>query len=405
MNWSPQQDAALTAVHQWLENGSEQVFRLFGYAGTGKTTLARHFAEGVSGRVLFGAFTGKAAYVLQSKGCIGATTIHKLIYIPSSRSKARLMELEDALRLLEAQPAPEDSVQAANHLANIHWHKEEIEAEKENVNRPMFKLNLESVVRDARLLIIDECSMVDQIIGEDLLSFGTKILVLGDPAQLPPVKGAGFFTECKPEIMLTEIHRQAKDNPIISLATTVREGGIPSLGRYGESVIIPRSEFNREHVLAADQVIVGRNQTRHDFNDRFREILGRKQKLPESGDKLVCLRNNHDLGILNGGIWYVQDELGTTDDRVILRIKDEIDGFVTEVEAHSKIFLREEIPWWDKKDAEEFDYGYALTCHKAQGSQWNHVLVFDESASFRQNRVQWLYTAITRAAERVVVVL
>ena len=57
--------------------------------------------------------------------------------------------------------------------------------------------------------------MVDEDLGRDLLSFGKPVLVLGDPAQLPPVKGGGFFTEAEPDVMLTEVHRQAADNPII----------------------------------------------------------------------------------------------------------------------------------------------------------------------------------------------
>src|SRR5665213_2774895 len=82
MAWSPQQDAALTQVAAWLKRGEPQVFRLFGYAGTGKTTLARHLAEDIEGEVIFAAYTGKAALVLRSKGCKGARTIHSLIYRP-----------------------------------------------------------------------------------------------------------------------------------------------------------------------------------------------------------------------------------------------------------------------------------------------------------------------------------
>ena len=67
--------------------------------------------------------------------------------------------------------------------------------------------------------------MVDEELGRDLLSFGKPVLVLGDPAQLPPVKGGGFFTEAEPDIMLTEVHRQAADNPIIRMSMVVREGG------------------------------------------------------------------------------------------------------------------------------------------------------------------------------------
>src|ERR1041385_1883895 len=83
--FSPQQDAALKAVAEWLKakpgrGQTPLVFRLFGYAGTGKTTLARHIAEGVDGKVLCAAFTGKAALVMRSKGCEGASTIHSLIY-------------------------------------------------------------------------------------------------------------------------------------------------------------------------------------------------------------------------------------------------------------------------------------------------------------------------------------
>ena len=80
MSWSPQQDAALKAVAEWLRRGDRPVFRLFGYAGTGKTTLAKHIAEDVDGEVAFGAYTGKAALVLRSKGCPDASTIHSMIY-------------------------------------------------------------------------------------------------------------------------------------------------------------------------------------------------------------------------------------------------------------------------------------------------------------------------------------
>ena len=147
MKWSPEQDRALGAVAAWLRAGDRQVFRLFGYAGTGKTTLARHVAEGVTGATVFAAFTGKAAHVLRSKGCVGAGTIHSLIY---------RMRGED-----------EDG--------------------------PTFVLNDDSMAGKAGLIVIDECSMVDAEIGRDLLSFGTPVLVLGDPAQLPPIAGGGFF--------------------------------------------------------------------------------------------------------------------------------------------------------------------------------------------------------------------
>src|SRR5579884_4347719 len=170
--FTPAQDAALNAVAEWLKEkpgtkGTSQVFRLFGYAGTGKTTLAKHLAEHVDGEVKFAAFTGKAASVMRGKGCRGASTIHSLIY----------------------------------------------RARESGEEVPSFDLWEEAPASKAELIIIDECSMVDAELGRDLMSFGKPILVLGDPAQLPPVKGGGFFTDAEPDVMLTEIHRQAKDDP------------------------------------------------------------------------------------------------------------------------------------------------------------------------------------------------
>ena len=199
MIWSPQQDRALSDVANWLRSRDQQVFRLFGYAGTGKTTLARHFAEGVGGQVLFAAYTGKAAHVMRGKGCEGASTIHRLIY-----------QAEDVFSCPE-HPEVEQ------HDASCR------KCDGALVRRPRFSLNRDSPLGSARLLIIDECSMVSETIGRDLLSFGVPVLVLGDPFQLPPPAGCGFFTAAEPDIMLTEIHRQRRDNPIIRLSMDIRD--------------------------------------------------------------------------------------------------------------------------------------------------------------------------------------
>lgn len=404
MAWSPQQDRALRAVDDWIRCGEQQVYRLFGYAGTGKTTLARHLAEGVDGDVLFGAYTGKAAHVLHQKGCPNASTIHGLIYLPASKAKAKLKELEAALAeaMLECSRESRDPDSDRGVLTL----KAKIERERENLARPAFTLNQESDLKDAELVVIDECSMVDGHIGADLLSFGKKVLVLGDPAQLPPVKGAGYFTDQDPDFMLTEVHRQARDNPIIEMATKTRQQEKLSLGNYGESRVVNKSDINAGDALRADQMLVGRNLTRHDYNARARQLRGINDVYPVLGDRLVCLRNNHDKGLLNGSIWNVTDTHGVEDDSVFMTVSPEEEDAPVEVEAHACHFRGESetLGWWERGNAEEFDYGYALTVHKSQGSQWRDVLLFDESWCFRKDRWRWLYTGLTRAAEVVTVV-
>jgi exodeoxyribonuclease-5 len=373
VQFSPEQDDALVAVSNWLKQGYPQVFRLFGYAGTGKTTLARHLAEGVDGDVLFAAFTGKAAMVLRSRGAKKASTIHSLIYRPRGEE---MVEDEDT--------------------------------GKSNMT-PLFTLNRQSPVADAALIVIDECSMVDEDLGRDLLSFGTPVLVLGDPGQLPPVSGGGFFTEQEPDVLLETIHRQARDNPIIDLAQLVREGKELSYGSFGSSQVINRREVDQSEVLAADQVLVGTNKTRRRYNQRLRDLKEFQGALPASGDKLVALRNDPAKGLLNGSLWQVVSAPNSSKPFMNLLIASEDDGMEKQ-SAKIKVLKaafenpEEEVPWQTKSRYDDFDYGYALTTHKSQGSQWDNVYLFDESWAFREHSQRWLYTAITRAAEKITIV-
>lgn len=401
MNWSPQQERALIATHQWLAGGykSQQVFRLFGYAGTGKTSLALELTSSAKGRVIFATYTGKAAHVMKQRGVPFASTIHKVIYKPAGRSTKLLLELEEKLKhlLVETPPQSEESPQIAQLKAVI-------KAEADQVNRPSFILNPESELHDAALIVIDECSMVDERMGLDLLSFGKPVLVLGDPAQLPPVRGEGFFTSQKPDVSLTEIHRQALDSPVLRMATAVRNGEWLTPGDYGQGCFVgSMGDFTRRLASTVDQTLVGRNATRRTYNQNHRaNILGFKSLTPCVGDRLVCLRNNHDIGLLNGQLWKVESVDETTDSTLDMTLQGE-EGNVLSTTAHSGIFTGVEIPWWARKDAEEFDYGYALTVHKSQGSQWDNVLILDESTSFRDKQKEWLYTAITRAAKSVTI--
>lgn len=407
MNWSPQQSRAIDDVGAWLKS-DRQVFRLFGYAGTGKSTLARHLGELASGHVHFGAYTGKAASVIRKKGSPGASTIHRLIYQPSEKSRKGLNEIVDTLIAKRKQVKPGERGSKARLLADEITRLENLaRIERDAVRQPGFRLNPDSVLSVRRgLVIIDECSMVGKVMGADLLSFGCKVLVLGDPAQLPPVKSGGFFTNARPDVMLTEIHRQAEGSPIIDLATKVRRGETLELGEYDGSVVM-KGKPDPADVLACDQLLVGRNSTRKTCNRNARKRLGLAEtaepSLPVAGDRLVCLRNDHDEGLLNGELWNVQacDSVDGLD-RIALRIDNEDDGRELAVEAHPHHVLdrERELPHYELRDAQCFDYGYALTVHKAQGSQWPSVFVFQDS--FHGNR-RWLYTAITRAAERVIV--
>jgi ATP-dependent exoDNAse (exonuclease V) alpha subunit len=363
VTWSSQQDEALKAVSAWLKDkNGPQVFRLFGWAGTGKSTLAQHLAKGVKS-VKYAAFTGKAALVMRKRGCRGASTIHSLIY-------TRISEKE---------------------------------------GEPRFVLDPESSAADADLIVVDEVSMVDEALGTDLLSFGTKVLVLGDPFQLPPVQGAGFFTADAPDIMLTEIHRQARDNPIVRLSLDIREGRGLDYGIYGASKVVSRREVDQAEVLEADQVLVGRNKTRLHYNNRIRELKSLPAAQPVIGDRLVCLRNNPQKKLLNGQIWSVAEikrkPAGTL--QMVLDPEDaDRTATQTKVTSHLGFFTGEdeEMSWQIRRQYDEFTYGYCLTVHKAQGSQWDHVYLFDESYVFRDEAQRWLYTAVTRAAETITVV-
>ena len=410
MQLAPEQEEAARKVNRWLKDPDQQVFHLFGYAGTGKTTLAKHLAKDVSGQVIFAAFTGKAAHVLRSKGCDGAQTIHSLIYHTRDKSRNHLIKLEDALRTqiqkLKDSGLNDDQVEMHSLVIRL---KKDIKDESDNAEQPMFVLNPESKAISAALIVIDECSMVDARMATDLLSFGTKVLVLGDPAQLPPVGGAGYFTEgVDPDVMLTDIHRQAGESPIIRMATDVRNKRPLSLGDWGDGcMVLPTgSKLDPDDVLSFDQVLVGKNKTRKSFNKRIRNLKGISDPFPVIDDRLVCLRNNTELGLLNGAIFEVSDVTGVMDNKVHMSIRPEGELSSLDVSAHEHHFLgtEEHLGWYEKKEAEEFAFGYALTCHKAQGSQWRSVGVFDESFCFRKDRHRWLYTAITRAADHVVVI-
>ncbi len=357
-SWTREQDQALKAVAQWLETkGGAQVFRLFGYAGTGKSTLARHVAEHVEGEVAFAAFTGKAALVMRSKGCKDARTIHSLIY------RATDTETEE----------------------------------------PSFVLNDDSDASRAKLVVIDECSMVDEELGRDLLSFRKKVLVLGDPAQLPPVKGGGYFTEGQPDVMLTEVHRQAADNPIIRLSMAIREGGRLERGVYGASRVVGRDGLDPSLVTGADQVLVGMNKTRRAYNARLRQLRGFSGDWPQSGEKLVCLRNNRKKGLLNGALFTVKSAGALRRGKVRMLVTPEDgEGNIQRVGVDRAI-LRWERGRHPLCAAQGFGrVRLRLRAHRPQGARLamgQRRRCSTNPSPFANIAPRWLYTGVTRAAK------
>lgn len=371
---SPMQKDAIDRAAAWFSAVSgDQVFRIFGFAGTGKTTIARALADTLATKdnqtTHFAAYTGKAAMVMRRAGCDGAQTIHSSIYAVTI---------------------------------------------DEDTGRATYTLNPDGAAASADLIVIDECSMVGEDIGKDLLSFGKKILVLGDPAQLPPVNDGGFFTEGEPDVMLTEIHRQAEGNPIIHMATLVRKGERLPIGEYGTSQVVLQGAVSMSwlgpRVMAADQVLVGKNDTRATYNNRIRLRLGYQSAMPVIGDRMVCRKNDKTKGIFNGETFEVS-ALGKSfaEDYARFEVVSRDTGREISIKVMRDCILKgktslQEIPYQYRKGTQEFEYAHALTVHLAQGSQWDDVVLFDESGIFRDDAQRWLYTGVTRASSRLLIV-
>lgn len=409
---------------EWFttQTAVQQTFRIFGYAGAGKTTVVRNLIGELGydindSKVKFAAFTGKAAYVMRKHG-IPATTIHSLIYSVSEATEA---EIEEAKKLLAQRKEECIGLTGMERIIGDAA-VQAIEQQLRDMRRPRFGLNEESLIRDADLVVLDEVSMVGPDMARDLLSFEKPILVLGDPGQLPPIKSEGAFTMQDPDVMLTEIHRQAQESPIIRLATMARLGQEIAHGRYSEAVFkMGRNQIGPTHMLNANQVICGRNATRYDLNNQMRHAAGHdwSNPLPDGpNEKLICLKNDNDKGLINGMFlamteseWYKFDPTRSTRFQAFVKTEeDNIVGsginkqliyaghFLDHISSPEDRELRKEEDYKIKKSLIEATFGYAITCHKAQGSQWENVIVIDDKLGrTRIDRAKWLYTAVTRA--------
>ncbi|MEA2020396.1 MAG: AAA family ATPase [Patescibacteria group bacterium] len=384
---STDQRKVLRKIWKWFVGKRHPFLTFGGYAGTGKTTMTALFRQALKQefpevKVAFCSYTGKAARVLEEilknhhAQFPGDTTgtIHSLIYEPEKDEKGHILG----------------------------WYpKDELKAD---------------------LIIVDEASMVNRKIWHDLLRFEKPILAVGDHGQLPPVHGEFNLME-NPNLRLEKIHRQARGNPIIELSEKVRSGKEIPYGDFGKVKKLRRespetgelveeilSDYNEELL-----VLVGYNRTRVQLNNAIREMQYRKSREPQSGDRIICLRNNHRKGIYNGmrgKIQQIEPWRGDRGRTLWYFLEAEMDnGELYTGKVLKKQFNQEktiqELPNLSFKEMGDlFDFGYALTVHKAQGSQARQVLLFEER--FRQmdddDWFRWLYTAVTRAEEELVIV-
>jgi len=387
LSLSADQSLVVGALLDWVKTHPTPFMTVGGYAGTGKTTLTSILRGQLAEiypryRVAFACYTGKASQVLKlklqqlhalrSKDYCG--TVHSLMYTAVTGEDGKI----------------------------IRW--------KRNPELPF------------DLIVIDEASMITSDIWKDLLAYQLPIIAIGDHGQLPPIE-SNFNLMESPELRLETIHRQAKGNPIIEIATLARETGQIPFQSFGSNIIKidrrdPESTELCETWLANTQVetlvLCARNKTRIQLNTRIRQLRGYESEVPQVGETLICLKNNYEADggpIYNGMLgtllrlevkyvhWYDID----------LRFHDEQRVFTGEITQHQ--FFQEKTVDSVKglhytRIGDRFDFGYALTVHKAQGSQAKRVVLFEEYAPYMSDEEwkRWLYTAVTRASEELLIV-
>ena len=386
-----QEEGLRLAVSKYL-NG-ERYIVISGYAGTGKTTLVSSIIEAFADfnidpelDVCYCSFTGKAAQVLLNKGNKNVSTLHKLLY--------------------DHFPRP---------------------------NGTFYRKK--KVALEYKIIVVDEVSMAPRDLMELLFSHKVFIIALGDPFQIPPVdkdQDNGLLNH--PDIFLDEIMRQELESGIVRLSMKIRNHEPISYGKDSDTIVMPKTSLNTGTLKWADQILVGTNATRIAINNQMRELLGRGTT-PEEGDKVICLRNYWDiLGVngdplVNGTIGYLVNpyetynripswmggdvikvvnsefisDVGEDYGRLQMDEKQILTGercldYKTLFKLSANLATRHLVPM-------EFTYGYAITGHKAQGSQWGNVLVLEERFPFeREEHARWLYTCCTRAVDKLVLV-
>jgi exodeoxyribonuclease V len=382
---SSDQQIVLDGLLDWYDNQLNKQYITFGgYAGTGKTTLISFFRSELYKsekdlKVAFCSFTGKATQVLKRK-----LHEHKAFY------KGDFIGTIHSL-----------TYQAITNVSGaiVGWKLRE----------------QEKVEYD--LIIVDEASMVDEKIWLDLLSFRIPVVAVGDHGQLPPINGS-FNLMKTPTLRLEQIHRQAINNPIIRLSILAREKGLIPFGRFGtavEKLAIEEAGSDIEDAFLSYNndtlFLCGYNSSRVKINNAIRAALGYETTFPESGDRVICLRNNREKGIFNGmqGTIEKLEKLDATKYKAQILMDGDVYGYyegnISTEQFGSTTTLNNINGAVRTKNLDLFDFGYALTVHKAQGSQSLKVVLFEERFKQQDEEMwrRWLYTAVTRAEEQLTI--
>lgn len=357
---------AYLGIHKWWDRGADRPLVLGGHSGCGKTSLlgvvfpALKNSDGSDVRIVYCAYTGKATNVLRTKG-LEAQTIHSLIY--------------------DVEPSLTDPTEMVFVLKNP-----------------------DAVPYE--LIVVDEASMVHDSMRRDLESLGIPILYTGDHGQLPPVAGNGNVME-NPHFKLEEVHRQALDSGIIKIATDVRKGITVPKGKYGvksDAVKVGKSKIDDlEFIASHDMVVCYTNATRHVFNESLREYKGFSGRYPQVGESLICKRNNKISGMTNGLILKVvaiREEGGC----LIMDGADEVGNNYYGLKVYTNYFDGYEHPKiFGRTTLDIFEFGYCLTGHAVQGSQWDSVCVIEEVMRNQSTDMKrrWMYTVLTRAVKQL----
>lgn len=383
---------------------------LGGYAGTGKTTLLGELRRVIpsNANVYFASYTGKAVSVLSSKIPFepNVSTLHRLLYKPQPRTVCKVSK-EPCIAGMRCSKHTKVSLEPMPSGSPGTQFRIPTEDPCETTKQLDWSQKL-NPLDGIDLVVVDEASMISDKIWHDLIKWDVPVLAVGDHGQLPPIKSE-FNLMQKPQIKLERILRQAQDSPIIRMATIARHHGeLPRDKDFGQGCVsIPRRKMPQYEMDpdAGDLIIVGYNRTRNELNDAMRALLDRKGT-PTEGDIVICLRNSYENGIFNGMRGRVKQYEPSSyapevEAYAVIEMIDEGFDFSGQVSAsqYGQPKTLNDVPRW----LNLFDYGYAMTCHKAQGSQADRVMVINEKLPQTDHR-RWLYTAITRAAKELVVV-